>query len=399
MKHPRLTHVDLFAGCGGLSLGLSDAGWKGVFAVEKSPLAFETLEHNLISSSSHFDWPDWLPKRAHSIDELIEVYAKELRQLRGMVDLVAGGPPCQGFSSAGRRQQSDSRNNLVHSYLKFVSLVKPAFILFENVRGFSWVFKKSNGASLPFSTMIKESLVEMGYEDAVGRILDLSQYGVPQKRERFIMVASLDGRADGFFRNLENSRVAFLKQKGLRPNCSVGKAISDLQRKNGDYRSEEFPSFKMGKYGQATNAFQKLMRDGRSRGHPDSHRFARHDDSTVKLFSTLQSLAPRNRSLSKSEWNHVGLKKRYVTILDKNQPSPTITSIPDDYIHFSEPRIMTVREAARIQTFPDNYVFKGKYTTGGKMRKLEIPRYTQVGNAVPPLFAEQLGLVIRDLFE
>ena len=92
-----------------------------------------------------------------------------------------------------------------------------------------------------------------------------------------------------------------------------------------------------------------------------------------------------------------GLKKRGVTPLKEDSVCNTITSIPDDYIHYSEPRIMTVREHARIQSFPDNYEFKGPYTTGGERRKVDVPRYTQVANAVPPLFAEQVGRVILEL--
>ena len=94
-----------------------------------------------------------------------------------------------------------------------------------------------------------------------------------------------------------------------------------------------------------------------------------------------------------------GLKKRSVTVTKSDTICPTATSIPDDLIHYSEPRIPTVREVARIQSFPDWYEFKGKYTTGGDRRKVDVPRYTQVANAVPPLFAEQVGLVLKELIE
>ena len=93
-----------------------------------------------------------------------------------------------------------------------------------------------------------------------------------------------------------------------------------------------------------------------------------------------------------------GLKRRGVTLLDRNKPSPTVTSHPDDFVHYCEPRILTVREMARLQSFPDWYEFKGKYTTGGKLRKIDVPRYTQVGNAVPPIFAEQLGKTLIEVF-
>ena len=114
------TVIDLFAGCGGLSLGLYQAGWEGLFAIEKNAFAFETLKYNLIDNKKHFNWPDWLPQTEHDINEVLKKYPKQLKSLRGKVDLVAGGPPCQGFSMAGKRVEEDVRNQLVFSYIKFI---------------------------------------------------------------------------------------------------------------------------------------------------------------------------------------------------------------------------------------------------------------------------------------
>ena len=93
---------------------------------------------------------------------------------------------------------------------------------------------------------------------------------------------------------------------------------------------------------------------------------------------------------------HFDLRKSSTKLLLAEEPTPTLTTLPDDYIHYCEPRILTVREYARIQSFPDDYEFKGKYTTGGKRRVKEVPRYTQIGNAVPPLFAELAGLALKE---
>lgn len=123
-------YIDLFAGCGGLSLGLHNAGWKGLFAVEKSPFAFATLKHNLIDTLNHFQWPFWLEQKHHDINEILKNSRKELQGLRGNVDLVAGGPPCQGFSTAGKRLESDNRNKLIHAYIAFIRLVQPKIIFF-----------------------------------------------------------------------------------------------------------------------------------------------------------------------------------------------------------------------------------------------------------------------------
>ena len=126
-------YIDLFAGCGGLSLGLHNAGWKGMFAIEKSPLAFKTLEHNLIDNHDHFNWPEWVPKEANDINEILKKHKDNLFCLRNKVDLVAGGPPCQGFSSAGKRVEDDARNGLIKSYIKFIRIVQPKMIFFDYV--------------------------------------------------------------------------------------------------------------------------------------------------------------------------------------------------------------------------------------------------------------------------
>ena len=135
-KDNKYTVIDLFAGCGGLSLGLYQAGWQGLFAIEKNEFAFATLKANLIDNQKHFAWPDWLPQKPLDILEVNQCYTEQLLKLRGTIDLVAGGPPCQGFSMAGKRVENDIRNQLVFSYIDFIDKVRPRLILFENVKGF-----------------------------------------------------------------------------------------------------------------------------------------------------------------------------------------------------------------------------------------------------------------------
>ncbi len=146
MKKKKYTVIDLFAGCGGLSLGLYQAGWQGIFAIEKNPCAYATLSYNLIEKKKHFDWPKWLPQEPLDIVEVNKAYSKQLKSLRGTVDLVAGGPPCQGFSMAGRRVEDDIRNQLVFAYIDFISMVMPKILLFENVKGFTYAFDKKKEA-------------------------------------------------------------------------------------------------------------------------------------------------------------------------------------------------------------------------------------------------------------
>lgn len=150
MKTRKFKYIDLFAGCGGLSLGLFNAGWQGLFAVEKNSDAFKTLHHNLIHKKEHYAWPKWLPVKNYDIDHLLKTFHEQLLQLKRNVDLVAGGPPCQGFSVAGRRKEDDSRNKLIDSYLEFIEIVEPAYIFFENVKGFTLRFKNNALESLEF---------------------------------------------------------------------------------------------------------------------------------------------------------------------------------------------------------------------------------------------------------
>src|SRR5262245_45063692 len=124
-------YIDLFAGCGGLSLGFHLAGLQGTFAIEKSPDAFSTLSENLIKGRNHFNWPKKITIQNFDINFFLKNHIHELEKLKGKIDIIAGGPPCQGFSSAGKRIEQDSRNSLVLSYLKFVEVIRPKIILFE----------------------------------------------------------------------------------------------------------------------------------------------------------------------------------------------------------------------------------------------------------------------------
>lgn len=396
-------YIDIFAGCGGLSLGLHNAGWSGMFAVEKSPFAFSTLKTNLIDERKHFNFPDWLDESNHDINELLQKNKKQLKALRGHVDLVAGGPPCQGFSMAGKRIEEDERNQLVYSYIEFIDLVRPKLIFFENVKGFTYSFVKDDQKGIPYSKIVVDKLNDFGY-DITAKVVDFSKYGVPQRRERFILVGVLkessSKKAEEFFSLIDEMKHDFLSEKGISENVTIDEAISDLLEQNGTTQCPDRKNFSAGKYGASKSSYQKLMRDQVAKKGfvADSHSFAKHNPETKILFSNLLSKYPtRNKRLTSKERDEWGVKKRGITVLDGNSKCPTLTTHPDDYIHYSEPRILTVREYARIQTFPDSYKIKEKYTTGGKLRKFEVPRYTQIGNAIPPLFGELAGLALKEI--
>ncbi len=406
------TYIDVFAGCGGLSLGLKQAGWEGLFAVERSAMAFETLKHNLIAPvDGHFKtWPKWLPKEPTSVQSLTGKYSRYLADLRGKVMLIAGGPPCQGFSSAGKRDPSDKRNQLFRSYIAVVKAVRPAIVMLENVKGITTHFggkpvKRGPGRPVePYSIKIKRGLEKLGYRMFLHQML-ASEYGVPQTRVRFIAIG-VDSEQFGAcpiqspVTFLTVGRHAFLESKGLPTDRAVtsSEALSDLLKDPAALvDSPDSPRFKAGKYVMARSAFQQLMRGNIGVGAiADSHRFVRHTATVAKRFAEIQATCRKGRKLSDDDRTRFGMKKECTVPLDGDLPSPTLTTLPDDILHYLQPRILTVREYARLQSFPDSFHFKSKYTTGGKLRKQECPRYTQVGNAVPPLFAEALGLAIRE---
>jgi len=395
------TFVDIFAGCGGLSYGLMAAGWEGLFAIERDANAFASLNENLIrqESSMKFSWPKWLPKAPHGIDEVLDSHRESLLALRDKVDLLAGGPPCQGFSSAGRRVANDPRNHLTSSYLDFVALVRPKIVLIENVKGIAIDFDDDDSADgkVNYAKKIIQAL-SVGY-NVSAEVLDTSTFGVPQKRKRFFIIGL---RKDAKFRSIETPfsvierlRLSFLSRKGLSAPVASKSAISDLEiGRNGTRQSADSAGFQEIAYKGPLTSYQRLMNVGVGK-HVTDTRLARHNAEITSRFEKIIQLCHAdgrlNVSISPELRASFGLKKCAIRVLDPDGPSPTITSMPDDLIHYRESRTLTVRENARLQSFPDSFVFKGKYTTGGDRRKKEVPRFTQVANAVPPLVAEAIG--------
>ena len=415
--------IDLFAGCGGLSLGLMQAGWEGLFAVEKSSMAFETLKANLIGKDDRFSysWPSWLPAESIDIQLVLSKYQERLLEIKG-VDLLAGGPPCQGFSLAGRRDVNDVRNKLVEDYLKFIDLIQPKIILLENVMTFATPFSKTERGDkgLPViedqfnaDEFLQQRLRELKYKPFVKRPVWAKDYGVPQLRPRYILIGIREdlltnitpGEIDPF-KLLQDFRQEFFTSKTLpTTEVTLKQAISDLKMSHGTVNCIEAgmgKRFKQGKYGPYEGPYQAMLRKTRSGREiavgsvPDSHRFANHKKDTITRFQKIISDVEYTpgKQLTKEQVEAFGLQKHRVALLSDAEVCHTLTSLPDDLVHYNEPRILTVREYARIQSFPDWFEFKSSYTSGGKRRRNDVPRYTQVANAVPPLLAEALGKVL-----
>lgn len=417
--HP--TFVDLFSGCGGLSLGLSQAGWQGLFAIERATDAFETFRANFLGEDSRykFRWPTWLEQSAHSIDSVLERHHGELKKLRGKVDLIAGGPPCQGFSFAGKRKSSDPRNRMFQRYVCFVEIIRPKFLILENVPGMNVAHtrrgNKTAGAGQTYYDKLSVSLSALGYT-VDPMILDAANYGVPQRRARLVVIGIRSDMAKkfptgcmGVFDRIDVEGKKQLSELGDGKPVTAQQAISDLVVGTGEWkvqRTIEYTGFgaRRGyvqlKYeGPHVTPYQSLMNTGVVHDQMDSMRLAQHREDVEARFQQILASSRRGVNLSAEDRVRFGMLKHRTVPMSPALPAPTLTTLPDDILHYSDPRILTVRECARLQSFPDWFTFHGKYTTGGDRRKVECPRYTQVGNAVPPLMAKAIGTGILESWE
>lgn len=407
---PKPRSIELFAGCGGLTLGMHRAGWDGLFAVERDPMAFETLEANLVDAKAPYrafkQWPNWMPRQSTDLVALLgdKEFCGHLRGLRGTVDLVAGGPPCQGFSVGGKRDGEDERNSLVYRMLDFVELVQPRAVLIENVEGMARRFVSKPGTA---GTSVAEDAIakleDLGYI-ASYHLINSADFGVPQARKRVAIIGVLsagmtrqalhDLTALAIARSAKAVRVVHgLPENGF---ISVKDAIDDLAGSR-LVPSPDSPRFESGTYTAPKSAYAKLMRQGVPDGAiPDSHRMSVHGEGV----RTLYELAHRTQTpgrLSKEFLLKNGTKKDKKVLLDPAAVVATITTHPDEYIHYKHARNITVREMARLQSFPDLFTFHGRYTINGPRRRFDVARCSQVGNAVPPLMGEGLGRAAIDV--
>lgn len=406
---PELRSIDLFAGCGGLSLGLHRAGWDGVFAVERDPMAFDTLRANLVADSGAYrafpEWPDWLPMEPIDIVTAMgdASFRERVSSLRGKVQLIAGGPPCQGFSVGGSRNGLDERNRLVHEQLDMIDLVRPEVTLIENVEGITRAFRARPGSDGHGNASVAEQVVRalgsLGYRATFG-VVDASRFAVPQIRRRTIIIgvrSDLGVGPSSFFHHLDSIRLDFYCDLGLSSTrvITAEEAIGDLSNPDVRVTCPDSPKFDSTKYHKAVSEYAKLLRRGKRAGAiPDSHRFSVHGDRINVLYRLAHQTQPKGR-LSKQFLLDNGTKKDKKVLIAPDAPVSTITTHPDEFIHYAEPRNITVREMARFQSFPDDFCFRGRYTINGPRRRFDVARCSQVGNAVPPHLGQAIGMAVR----
>lgn len=386
MARGKHTLVDLFAGCGGLGLGFHNAGFETILANELHPDPAETYVKNLLHKH---------PERmlVGSISKVLS--NKNLRQIgidKKDITCVAGGPPCQGFSMAGAGIADDPRNKLYKEYLRTVRFLKPKTVVFENVPGFATRY------GLGLREHLEKSLRSMGYEIASG-VVRAMDYGVPQLRRRFICIGVRKSILKG--RKLTLPPATYTESE-INSKLTTRQVLGDLDVyvERGGYGSGS--NFGPEPYlKSATSKFQKEMRaisGTKKNGKTWNTLIPRHTKPVQERMRKYQLGATRE-SLKNTE---LATKKhsQRVLIADK-PPQITVVSLPDDYIHYNTrlPRTLSVRECARLQTFPDHFVFYGKRTTGGLRRRVDVPQYTQVGNAIPPRLGYAIAQYLLRFFE
>lgn len=506
--------IELFAGCGGLSLGLRSAGFTELAANELSSMPAETFALNLMGidlrseefantpigkrnvlwidpssediierlNDNPFERPQTdMPELSTTSDFTGKLIVGDIRRLNsfiedkhsplinGEVDLVSGGPPCQSFSLAGRREFGNQRNQLPWEFAKFVNAQRPKMVLLENVEGILRPFKLENHTYYAWFEVCK-AFASIGYVTCP-LLVNARLAGVAQNRPRFIMIAvredlatnlssdtadwfqqgirlidavrkdSTDAEYDGdrwTYRDLNESSwqqraqhsvfsplVAFPEIDSQR---TVFDAIGDLQLENAPRKSRYVKNL--------NKLFSPLLADprhammntrvpvntprvrARFRLYQIIARAGKETTNEVRAVLRRQSVelpSPIAEYLLDADLLDYGRgipddERSLMTYLDglatkkfsqkallKDQPAPAALSIPDDICHYQEARTLSVREMARIQSFPDAFEFRGIPTTGGARRSYQVPQYTQIGNAVPPLLGNALGNVISNI--
>ena len=338
--------ADLFAGVGGLSLGFEQAGFEVPFAVEfdKDIADAYTQNHNLTCMYNN---------------DIRDLDPKKLMDKHGRVDVIVGGPPCQGFSQKGKRLSvNDDRNFLFRQYVRFVEVFRPKFFVIENVPN---IITTANGY---FKDEIIKAFSALGY-DVKADVFDVSEYGVPQQRRRAVFIGQL-----------ERNNVAFPRPTGKR--VTVNDAISDMTPLESGEGVDITPYMT-----PPANEYQRKMRKG-MRGGVKNHQATAHSAIAITRMKMIpkgmgkEVLPPehRTKSIYSGTWCR----------LIEDDIAATITTRFDTpssgrFTHPTQNRCITVREAARIQSFPDSFVFYGTKTSQMK----------QVGNAVPPIFANAIA--------
>ena len=332
--------LDLFCGCGGLSYGFESAGYNVVLGIDNDKKALETFELN--------------HKGAKSIcGDIAAIHKVDIDKVTNnkKIDVIIGGPPCQGMSLSGPRRFDDPRNKLYLSYIRLVGEIRPTAFVIENVPGL---------VSL-FDGQIKDSIIErltnLGYKVSY-QIICAADYGVPQTRKRVVFVGLLDGTFE--FPKKHDERVT--SEMAL---SDLPALIDTLGSETQDYATD------------CSCEYQKLMRKNSSV--VKNHIAAIHSEKIKKIISMVPD-GGNYKDLPEPYRNSRNFHVAW-TRFNSKKPAPTIDTGHRHHFHYKYDRVPTVRECARIQSFPDDFIFLGNKTQ----------QFRQVGNAVPPLMARAIA--------
>lgn len=345
----KLTCLDLFCGCGGLSKGFELAGYRVLLGIDNDAKALETFELNHEGAKS-------------ICGDITQItYEEHLKPLLNgaQIDVIIGGPPCQGMSLSGPRKFDDPRNKLYLSYIRLVEEIQPKAFVIENVPGLVGLF----GGQIKDS--IVEKFTEMGYRIEY-KILCSADYGVPQSRKRVVFVGTKIGSFE--FPTINSNVVT----------CSM--ALSDLPTLE-DELGEEVSEYAT----SPQNHYQQLMR--KKSNVVLNHVAASHSDKVKKIIA----LVPDGGNYKSLPEEYRESRNFHVawTRFSSNKPAPTIDTGHRHHFHYKYNRVPTVRECARLQSFPDDFKFLGNKTQ----------QFRQVGNAVPPLMAQAIAEQVTKMLE
>lgn len=339
--------LDLFCGAGGLSLGFEKAGFSVAKAIDIDKHAVNTYNYN----------------RKEKVAEVLDITKVDDNFLKslGHIDGIIGGPPCQGFSTAGQRIIDDDRNKLYREYFKILEHVMPSFFIIENVTG---ILNFCKG-------LVKDDIIrrakDLGY-NVFYKTVDTSQYGIPQIRKRVLFVGIKDSLC----------KKEFIFPEGNGQVVTVLDAIGDLPYLDSGEIHTSYTTTPKTKY-------QEYIRDGMTELH--NHTLSKHFEDTKNTIA----LVPEGGSI-KDVPEELRGGRNYNALLrkmDRNKPSLCIDTGHRTYFHYEERRIPSTREVARLQSFPDSFVFTGPRNDQQK----------QVGNAVPPMLAEIMARAIKDYLD
>lgn len=420
----QLFMIDLFCGAGGVSEGSIQAGFTPIFSSDISSDVEKTYvnRHNQLGLIQNIDTcflrEDIRNLNGNTIFSCINNLKYKEKFQKGDIPLVFGGPSCQGFSLIGKRDKNDLRNTLFKEYIRIISEIMPKYAVMENVVGFmSFSFNQfegldgeiyPDGSIAPF--ILKKEFEKIGYNTLIPKILNAMDYGVPQNRKRAIFIAYRKDQKEPTYPKPFNSKILTLNDgisdlngnlnlstyqldsiNGRTPSFKTNKPIKSNIKKNqelpnhNDLIKERFSLYKEGE--TTFQLRERILNNGID---------ISNKNNLIKLFSKNTIVEDfKNKNISKDDIDILLTKKNIRRRLDRNKPCNTVVTIADDFISPFDNRTFTVRELARLQSFDDSFEFLGKRTTGGAKRKIEVPQYSQVGNAVPPLLAKAICLELK----